>query len=53
MKQEPVPVVPEVDGILKVEKKRLRRLLKGYGRFVHTFLCLNGGGIRAMNKEEL
>jgi len=28
-------------------------LLKGYGRFVHTFLCLNGGGTKAMNKEEL
>ena len=28
-------------------------MLKGYGRFVHTFLCLIGGGTKAMNKEEL
>jgi len=28
-------------------------LLKGYGHFVHTFLCLNGGGSKAMNNEEL
>ena len=28
-------------------------MLKGYGRFVHTFLCLNGGGIKAMDKEKL
>ena len=28
-------------------------MLKGYGHFVHTFLCLNGEGIKAMNKEEL
>ena len=28
-------------------------MLKGYGRFVHTFLCLNGGGTKAKNKEEL
>ncbi len=28
-------------------------MLKGYGRFVHTFLCLNGGGTKAMNKEKL
>ena len=28
-------------------------MLKGYGRFVHTFLCLNGEGTKVMNKEEL
>ena len=28
-------------------------MLKGYGHFAHTFLCLNGGGKKAMNKEEL
>ena len=30
----------------------IKRLLKGYGRFVHTFLCLNGGGTKAMNNED-
>jgi hypothetical protein len=22
----------------------IKEIVKGYGRFVHTFLCLNGGG---------
>ena len=25
-------------------------MLKGYGRFAHTFLCLNGGGTKEMNE---
>jgi len=25
-------------------------LLKGYGHFVHTFLCLNGGGTEIRGK---